>query len=350
MFFDIAFFLYGVFCMIAFIGYFYRPNMSNERARNVEFVIPTVANHKTLKSLKEVINRLKTFNLPIWVVVDDKKIEIEGAKVVVVPPNFPGKRCKGRALEFFRLHFTEADKWYCFLDDDSYPLDDNFLYEIPYYEKMGYYGANGILTPRKGKSLTCYILDKIRLWDDMFVYRLCTGLLKRPYIGFHGELLIIKGEALKQISFRDSLVEDFVISKDFVKKGFKTWQSRTMVSIKSPNSLSDFWKQRARWFKGIFVELAKTHPLTLFFVILRLIGGISASLIFFPLWFIFPTKTFLSYFGFFGVAYYASAYLSGCVEAKSIKHFLSIPLLPFMEWISLFYITKVKNFFVIDKN
>ncbi|MEM4546127.1 MAG: glycosyltransferase family 2 protein [Nitrososphaerota archaeon] len=114
-----------------------------------------------------------------------------------------------------------------------------------------------------------------------------------------------------------SLVEDFVISKDFVKKGFKTWQSRTMVSIKSPNSLSDFWKQRARWFKGIFVELAKTHPLTLFFVILRLIRGISASLIFFPLWFMFPTKTFLSYFGFFGLAYYASAYLSGCVEAKA---------------------------------
>jgi len=355
MIFDLAFFIYGLFSFFGFVGFLlYKPKQSKEKAKNVEFVIPTVANEKTLNSLFEVLDNLRKFKgYKIWVVVDEgNEIDLKGkASLVVVPNSYKGKKCKGRALEYFRENYVKENKWYVFLDDDSYPEDDSFLYEINYYEKKGYVAANGILKPREGKSKISFILDHVRYWDDLFIFKLTTGLFKSPIAGFHGELLIIKGSVLKKIPFpTNSLVEDFVFSQKIVKNKLKTWQSKTIVSIKSPNSIKDLWKQRARWIKGIMLELKNCNLLSFIFVLLRVVSGFFASMLFLPLWFIFPTKLTLAIFGYFGTFYYISSYFYGTLNSKDIRYSLLIPLLGIFEPISFLYIIKINHFVVIDKN
>jgi len=353
MLFDIAFFMYGLVSFLGFLGYFYSPKTAEQKAENVEFVIPSTADEKTGNCLKETVRELrKRFpEYRIWVVVDEgAKTSFDGATVVTVPDGFKGNRCKGRALEYFRKYYATPDKWYVFLDDDSYPLDDAFLHEICYYEEKGYVAANGVLLPRKGKSKLCHILDHLRYWDDLFIFRLNTGLFKTPLIGFHGELLIIKGSVLKEIPFSDSLVEDFVFAQRIVKKKYKTWQSKTKVSIKSPNRLKDLWRQRARWIKGILLELHKSNWMASLFITFKVVGGITSSMILFPLWFLLPTTTFLSFFGIFGVTYYITSYIYGILKGGDLRYFLLLPIAGFFEPISLFYIPKTKDFTVIDKN
>jgi cellulose synthase/poly-beta-1,6-N-acetylglucosamine synthase-like glycosyltransferase len=355
MFFDIAFFSYGLSSLIGFSGYNYKPKRESYKARNVEFVIPTVANEKTINSLKEVIEKIRSFDgYRINIIIDEgSKLELndKNIRIIVVPNNFDGVKCKGRAIQYFIKNYVEDNKWYVFLDDDSYPLDDNFLYEIPYYEKKGYVASNGILIPRNGKSKLTYILDFLRYFDDIFMFRLCTGKLKKGLIGFHGELLIAKGSVLKEIGFKtNTLVEDYVFSQELIKRGYMTWQSSTKVSIKSPNSLKDFWKQRARWYKGILKELKNTNLKAIPLIVLRMFGGIFSTMLLFPLWFIFPPTTPLAFFGFFGMLYYLSAYTYGILKSKSYKYFLILPFMGIFETLSLIFIPQIKKFIVIDKN
>ena len=68
MLFDFAFFVYGLFSLLGFIAFFlYKPKRSKEKAKNVEFVIPTVANEKTINSLFEVLYTIKVNH---FVVID----------------------------------------------------------------------------------------------------------------------------------------------------------------------------------------------------------------------------------------------------------------------------------------
>jgi cellulose synthase/poly-beta-1,6-N-acetylglucosamine synthase-like glycosyltransferase len=124
---------------------------------------------------------------------------------------------------------------------------------------------NPVLTMRKGKNTLTYIMDSIRLYDDLTVYRFFTGLLGNPLVGLHGELLCVKGEVLKKIGYdHHTITEDFHFAAELVKRHYKTWQSKTQVSLKSPNSMHDLFRQRGRWFKGIVLELKNsTLPMQL---------------------------------------------------------------------------------------
>jgi|SRR5205823_4251313 len=77
----------------------------------------------------------------------------------------------------------QDDKWYTFIDDDNLLLDDTFLYEIPYYEERGFVGCNPVLFTRQGRSTFTTIMDWIRYFEDITVFRFFTGLTKRPWIG-----------------------------------------------------------------------------------------------------------------------------------------------------------------------
>jgi hypothetical protein len=55
MIFDVAFFMYGVSALLGFLGYLlYRCGRSTVKAGNVEFVIPSVADGRTINALREV--------------------------------------------------------------------------------------------------------------------------------------------------------------------------------------------------------------------------------------------------------------------------------------------------------
>ncbi len=347
---------FSIFVVLGVVGQIYRPKRDKKKAENVECVLVSIANCKVEISLFECIaHTKKALDNHLWVLVDEGSELIPKLKensLVIVPISYRRDLVgKGRAINYFIEKETQPDKWYTFIDDDNLILDDNFLYEVPYYEKKGYVAMNPLLVPRKGKSTLTYIMDSIRYFDDLMIFRFFTGFLKRPLIGLHGEFLTIKGEVLKEIGYGNhSLTEDFRFASELVRRGYKTWQSDSKVSIKSPNSLSDLNKQRGRWFKGILKDWIYCPPLMKAVVGSRLliwVLGVFGSWALSPLWFLF-WESF--YFAIPGGLYYWVTYLYGIGKSKKPYYFFLIPLFGIFEASSFYAGLRQKEFVVIDKN
>ena len=216
--------------------------------------------------------------------------------------------------------------------------------------------ANPILVPREAKSRISYLMDYIRFADDIMIFKFFTGLLKKPLLGLHGELLITKGKYLKNIDSYSipSLTEDYVYSANLIKQRCKSWQSATKVSIKSPNTLNDLFKQRKRWYCGISNYLFSSSIEQRLVVGLRLILwnlGIFSGWLLVPLWllvFHLPLIVFIIFL--IGAGYYWLSYIYGIVKNKYWIYFTLIPLMAVLETLSIFLIRKTKKFYVINKN
>ncbi len=231
----------------------------------VEFVITTKATEGVMGVLREVIERVRRGfpGYTIWVVADHDSPGLGelrlwrwelGFNLVVVPRDYRRGRYKSRAIQYFIDNYVDEDKWYVFLDDDSYPLDDRFLCElrddVPVY--------NGHIYPRRGRSLLAWLADGSRYYNSITRQRLALGLLHKPVYGLHGELLIVKGWVLKRVPMAsDSLAEDSLYAARLIRAGIPVGMVSTRVSILSPHSVVDFWRQRARWNLGALRDMAR---------------------------------------------------------------------------------------------
>jgi cellulose synthase/poly-beta-1,6-N-acetylglucosamine synthase-like glycosyltransferase len=308
-------------------------------------------------ALEEVISKVAEFKRKTYVVIDEgadltEWLKSTGVNLIIVPSKYKSKAiAKGRAINYFIDTMVKKNDWYVFLDDDSYPLDNKFLYEISHYDKLGYIGANGNLIPRQGKSGYAYTLDYFRYLEDILLFRATQGTLKKPYVGFHGEGLILKGSVLSEIGFnRYSITEDFRFAMEVCKGDYKTWHSSTKICIKSPNSMKDLVKQRARWFKGI-VQDSRHAPLAyLIFAPFHILLGclsIFGSLPFFILAIMSPVSFFILFPA--GTIYWIVGAL--ILPKTSIKNKLVSMIISPVEAISPIYaIFMKKGFYVIDKS
>ena len=281
-----------------------RRRIEKERISNYLVVVVTVGSQSVLPSLREVIEHLRKLNLK-FVVVSSNPLPFEGVSVLIVPKSEDGT--KYRAIRWFVKNYARDDTWYVFLDDDSYPLDDNFLREIPYWERRGRLIGNGLVVPRLGRSRIAYAVDWVRYFDGLTRYR-STHLLGLPIYGLHGELLIIRGDVLKRLwpSMPESVTEDFMLAMFAIRHGIKTFQVSTRVSIKSPNSLRDLFRQRRRW-GHVVVDAIRTGNVV---VIAFLATGILSSPLFAWAW---PHTSVISIVA---GAYYMTAYLYGSIKAR----------------------------------
>ena len=387
---------YSINVLMGLFGLLYRSRASSAKSSKVEIVIVSIASQYVRKSLFQCIDETirKFQNVPISVVVDEgadlldelleaRKVrgtmyqQTNGGKneeqqlfrmdehssshtfnLVVVPQEYRKDLIgKGRALSYFTSgNLIDQDKWYAFIDDDNLILDDKFLYEIPYYEQRGYAACNPILLPRPGKKGSCYIMDWIRYFDDNTIFRLFTGLLGKPLVGLHGEMLCAKGSVLKSIGYnKKTIVEDFRFGTELVKRDLKTWHSSTKVSIKSPNSLYDLCRQRGRWFRGIWSEFRSCPPLMKLIVGVRMIGwtnGFAGSWALSPLWVFWPVDLWVFLFISIGGVYIWMIYIFGIIRSNQpLYKLLLIPLFGFYEssaiWVER---RRQKGFVVIDKN
>lgn len=235
-----------------------RPRDSPRRPDEVEFVIVSKASREVLGVLLDTIKRIRRMfpAYRLWVVIDEGSeglstisglAGLHGFRLVVVPRWYNRGKYKARALNYFIENYVKDGKWYVLLDDDSYPLDARFLYElrdeIPVY--------NGILAPRRGSSLLAWLADAIRYYGDVSRMRFALRTLGKPIYGLHGELLIAKGWVLRRIGFdTDSISEDSWFAAQLIKAEVRVGQVSTRVSILSPHSVRDLMVQRSRWLLG----------------------------------------------------------------------------------------------------
>lgn len=355
--------VFSAYAVLGFIGLRYKTRKASYRLPpdKFEFVVVSKASKTVYNALCETLDHLvqEFSGYPVNLVIDEDAEMIDSIRgryedkvnIVLVPVSYRRDLIgKGRAINYFIEYHVVGDKWYGFLDDDNLVLDDTFLYEIPRYDMEGYVAMNPILVPRKGRSNITFIMDWVRYFDDLTVFRFFTGVLGKPYAGFHGELLTVKGSVLKEIGYNHwSITEDFRFSQEIVKRGYRTWQSETKVSIKSPNSIRDLIRQRGRWFKGVLLDIRYSPLKQKLFVGLRLMlwmVGVLGSWALSPLWI---------YWGVFypailGGLFYWYIYLFGIVKLGLFRYIATIPLFGVLETISFVSGLKQKTFVVIDKN
>lgn len=351
--------VYLIVLLIALTAY--STKRSPTKANNVALVIPSVADEKVRDSLIMSLNHNRFLNIPIYVVIDEgAPLEsylksLSWINVVVVPKDYRRDLFgKGRALRYFVENYVRPDTWYVFLDDDNLVLDDSFLYEIPYYERRGFVAFNPVLMPRRGRSYLTFIMDFTRFLDDISFFRLFTGLVKRPYVGLHGELLGVKGSfLLRSNAFNEpSRVEDYMFAAEVLRLGGLTWQSRTRVSILSPNSVKDFIRQRSRWHAGILESWRKVPNsmklMTFIKSFLRTVGIVG-------LWILVPLthSLILLLLAAPTSAAYWFVYIYGVRRAGKFRYLLAVPAFWILEGLGFMYgILKLKSrdFVVIDKS
>lgn len=358
----------SVFTIVGLTGYLlYKPTKKEEEYKDVDIVIVSKASESLKGALFETIKHNATFlNLyPVKVVIDEGSelysqlklfvTNFKNVELIVVPSSF---KCtaiaKGRAIEYFIRNYVVTTRWYTFIDDDNHIMDKRFLREISYYSKNGYKVGNGILLARQGRSRIAFVADALRYLEDITILRFCTGLLKTPLNGFHGEILIADGETLKMVGFdRKTVTEDFAFGCELVKRKIKVWQSETIVSIQSPHSISDFIKQRNRWYRGISKDILSANWKMKAFFGLRVLDwkvSLIGSWVAFPVWFLFPIPIYISLFCTIGLVYYYVAYISGIMRVKQTYLLFAIPLFGIMETVSPHLRVKNKmNFNVIEK-
>jgi egghead protein (zeste-white 4 protein) len=329
----------GVYLLFLAIGVVKRPRVPPDTlpVDNYLVVVVTVGTEKVLPALRETVAQLQRLGLK-YVIVSSKPLDMPN--VLVVPPDQDGTKYK--VVRWFVLNHARSDTWYIFLDDDSYPLDTKFLQDIAYYGAKECVAGNGVLVPRPGRSALAYALDWIRHFDDLTRYRFALEVLRRPIFGMHGELLIIRGDVLKEIwpAMGNTVTEDFRLAMELVRRRYRTFQSRTYVSIKSPNSLRDFIRQRARWANALgdavrYRNLAP--PLSA-----ALAAFFSAAI---PLTAIYgPTSATAV------AAVYAAVYIYGSLKAR--RYVIDVLLASPLELLAMLagVIHRPKRFYIIDKS
>lgn len=299
----------GVFCGSIVGAYFitgtlafltYSPDRADEPAENVVFTIVTIGSEGVREALGDCISHHSEIfrEYPLHLVVDEgadlvrELKDDERVSVTVVPDEYETTAsAKGRAIDYYIKNVVaeRPDLWYAFIDDDNKVLSRDILYEIPHYEQQGYGAANAVLYPRPGASAMAFIVDHLRTVEDLTTFRLFTGVLGKPLMGFHGELLTVRGDVLTEIGFdtKESLVEDYVFATEIVRRGIPTWQTGSWVSILSPHSIMALFHQRRRWYLGLLQEQLHS-PLSMRLVMgvrlvpwtLGLLGGITLL----PIW------------------------------------------------------------------
>lgn len=363
----------AVFVVIGIVGgLLYDPDRGEERAENVRFVVTTIGSESVATTLASVIDHtLATFPEYELYVLTDEGADLEDDlraddrfETVVVPDDFECEAtAKGRAIQYFveTVVADEQEYWYAFLDDDNEVRGRDILYEIPVYERRGYHAANPVLVPRQGHSATTFVMDHVRTLDDLTVFRTFTGLLGRPLVGFHGELLTVRGDTLAEVGFdRESIVEDFAFAAELVRRDLPVWQTGSRVSILSPHSTPDLFKQRRRWFLGLLAELRRCPPSATLVMGLRMVAWTFATVggvVFAPLWLLTGDSTpLLAPLVMFSSAIYFLAYLYGVRSVQEgllarLGRAIVLPVYPALESLVSVYslATRSDSFVVIDK-
>lgn len=247
------------------------------------YQIPTIGRWDVWGGLCRVMDsclaaqRLSQVPVTIWVVTEEgapilpalRDLYVpRGIEVIVVPRSYipaRGSRFKARANQYAnecRAHrgWNHPEVWTFHLDDDtSIPLTTHEALEsFITRARQPYTLAQGLLTfPRDHSShRISWLADAIRPADDITRFFLFTGLLHRPWVGLHGENLLIRADREDAVGWDYGptvIAEDAYFGLAFAQQFPREATFLPAITTgSSPASLDALWAQRSRWVEGLW--------------------------------------------------------------------------------------------------
>ncbi|KAL4878172.1 glycosyl transferase family group 2-domain-containing protein [Aspergillus karnatakaensis] len=213
-------------------------------------------------------------HLPSYINIDD------------VPDSFEVKNAKykARALEFFRRkHNLTKEDWVLHLDEES-EIDDYVIETcLDFIERgnaqvgMGTIYYNGASHWDNALLSTA---EALRIAEDFGRFQLPVRLFNRPQLGWmHGSWILINGEVENKVTWDTACVaEDFWFAYQAAALGYKFGWLHAIVREQPPCTISDFFKQRRRWYTGI---LSIESVIVKFMLVSSLVG--VACFFFYPI-------------------------------------------------------------------
>lgn len=213
---------------------------------------------KTVQNIKDTMVGMRT--PPVWwiEVVTDKKLGI--AEELVVPPWYTtsnGAKWKARALQY-ALDTSRAsiNDWIFHLDEES-QIDLQTVYGIAEFmkENPGKIGQGAILYNRELATNPWLTLgDSLRTGDDIgrFYAQYKQG---NCAFGMHGSFILVQNFIEQHIGFNFPpelcVTEDAYFGLRALENRYEFGWVDGFVYEQSPRTITDFLKQRRRWFLGI---------------------------------------------------------------------------------------------------
>jgi egghead protein (zeste-white 4 protein) len=185
-------------------------------------------------------------------------------RVISVPSEYEtthSSKFKARALQYALTTSGQADDcWAIYLDEETQPLSSGIhgiASMISDEEESGRLrvGQGAILYNRNfSKFPLLFLADTLRTADDFGRFHL-QHLMGRPIFGLHGSFIVARNDIVKRsggfdVGPRGHLTEDAWWAMVLIQKGFRTRWIDGFLQEQSTQSVSDFSRQRARWFVG----------------------------------------------------------------------------------------------------
>jgi egghead protein (zeste-white 4 protein) len=230
------------------------------RGTNVDAVL------KTVESVRVEMARTPLFPYCVEVVTDrDLPVE-DGPSVLtlLVPDSFQtahGARFKARALQYaLETSPIADDTWLFHLDEETHISPSVILgirNAIADEERSGALriGQGAVLYHRDlAEHPFLTLADSVRTGDDLGRFRL-QHLLGQSAFGMHGSFILVRNDVEKEVGFdlgpAGSVTEDAWWALVEMARGHRSrWVDGYCIE-QSTRSVSDFMKQRRRWFVGL---------------------------------------------------------------------------------------------------
>jgi egghead protein (zeste-white 4 protein) len=172
-----------------------------------------------------------------------------------------GTRNKARALEYaLRYSRLHDDAWIVHLDEETHPTPSGIrgiARMIAEEERSGRLriGQGTIVYHRDWKAHPFFTLsDCSRTGDDLGRYHLAMRL-GIPLFGLHGSYIVVRNDVEKHVGFdvgpAGSITEDAFWACLQMQAGRRCRWVDGYLEEQCTQSLSDFMKQRRRWFNGL---------------------------------------------------------------------------------------------------
>jgi egghead protein (zeste-white 4 protein) len=212
----------------------------------------------------------------------DTMTEVPDVDEIVVPRDYsPPGGCKYKARA---LHYAAATSsslhhdWIVHLDEETRFDVDTVEHIFAHCVKQEQDVARGVTQyPSIGQGVIYYntatidnylttLADYIRVADDYAKFQLQYKMFRLPLVGMHGSFVVCQTSLERDVGWDwgmvGSITEDTYFAMYLAAMGVRIdWCGGKMYE-QSPFSCSDFAKQRARWFSGLWLcVLTNTLPL-----------------------------------------------------------------------------------------